>query len=313
MTSVLYDVPGPKARRRSLIASIITGAALVGGLAWVIVTLASQGLFDADRWDIFRDPVVWEGLLVRGLLTTLQVAALGSILAVLLGSVFALLRLSERAVVRIPMTIVIEFLRGMPVLLMMFFILILFATSQYWAVVLGLALYNGAIIGEALRAGIVALPRGQREAGMALGMTPLLTRLLIEFPQAFRAMTPIIVAQLVVLLKDSSLGYIVGLQELVREQRLQAEFFGFSQYGFSFFLITLGIYLIVNLALSMLARRLAARNPGGRASRRAARKTTGENADTTAIASIRARRSAAQTPMGLSDSGGAGDGGGGEN
>lgn len=287
MTSVLYDVPGPKAHRRSLIASIVTGLALVGGLGWVIVTLANEGLFDADRWDIFQDPVVWQGLLQRGLLTTLAVAATGSVLAVLFGSLLALLRLSANRLIRIPITIIIEFLRGMPVLLMMFFILILFATSQYWAVVLGLALYNGAIIGEALRAGIVALPRGQREAGLAVGLSPLRTRLLIEFPQAFRAMTPIIVAQLVVLLKDSSLGYIVGLQELVREQRLQAEFYGFSQYGFSYFLITLGIFLVVNFSLSALARRLSARNPAGRIPRRAARKTTGENADTTAISSIR--------------------------
>ncbi|WP_082514921.1 MULTISPECIES: amino acid ABC transporter permease [unclassified Microcella] len=283
MTSVLYDVPGPRARRRSLIASILTGVGLAAGLAWVIATLAGEGLFDYERWDIFQDPLVWEGLLVRGLLTTLQVAALASVLAILVGSVFAVLRLSSLALVRIPVTIVLEFFRGMPVLLMMFFILILFATSQYWAVVLGLALYNGAIIGEALRSGIVALPKGQREAGLALGLTPLKARLLIEFPQAFRAMAPIVVAQLVVLLKDSSLGYIVGLQELVREQRLQAEFFGFSQYGFSFFVITLGLFLTVNLTLSWFARRLAARTPGGRASRRAARRAIGESADTTVI------------------------------
>lgn len=292
MTSVLYDVPGPRARRRSLIASIVTGILLLGGLAWVIVTLASEGLFNAERWDIFRDPLVWSAL-GGALLVTLQVAAIASVLAVLFGSLFAILRLSALKAVRIPATVVLEFLRGMPVLLMMFFILIMFATSQYWAVVMGLALYNGAIIGEALRAGIVALPKGQREAGLALGMTPLLTRLLVEFPQAFRAMTPIIVAQLVVLLKDSSLGYIVGLEELVRRQRTLAEFYGFSQYGFSFFVITLFAFLIVNLALSRLARSLAARNPGGRATRRAARKTTGENADTTAIASIRARQSEA--------------------
>ncbi|RZS57678.1 amino acid ABC transporter membrane protein 2 (PAAT family) [Microcella alkaliphila] len=308
MTSVLYDVPGPRARRRALIASIITGIALAGALAWVIVTLTGEGLFDADRWDVFRDPVVW-GALGGALLVTLQVAAIASVLAVLLGSVFALLRLSRLKVVRVPTTVVLEFLRGMPVLLMMFFILIMFATSQYWAVVMGLALYNGAIIGEALRAGIVALPKGQREAGLALGMTPLLTRLLVEFPQAFRAMTPIIVAQLVVLLKDSSLGYIVGLEELVRRQRTLAEFYGFSQYGFSFFVITLFAFLIVNLVLSMLARRLASRDPAGRASRRAARKTTGENADTTAIASIRTRRSEAQPPVAPPSDHGGGDGG----
>lgn len=282
MTSVLYDVPGPKARRRSLVASIATGLALAGGLTWVIVTLAGEGLFDAERWDIFQDPLVWRAL-GSALLVTLQVAAIASVLAVLLGSVFAVLRLSALAIVRVPVTIILEFFRGMPVLLMMFFILILFATSQYWAVVLGLTLYNGAIIGEALRSGIVALPKGQREAGLALGLTPLKARLLIEFPQAFRAMTPIIIAQLVVLLKDSSLGYIVGLEELVRRQRTLAEFYGFSQYGFSFFVITLGTFLVVNLSLSWLARRVSARSPGGRGTRRAARAAIGESADTTAI------------------------------
>lgn len=286
MTSVLYDVPGPKARRQSLIASIVTGVLLAAGLGWVLMTLASEGLFDYERWDIFQDPVVWNGLLVRGLLVTLQVAALASVLAILLGSVFAILRLSSVALVRIPVTVVLEFFRGMPVLLMMFFILILFSTSQYWAVVLGLTLYNGAIIGEALRSGIVALPKGQREAGLALGLTPLKARLLIEFPQAFRAMAPIVVAQLVVLLKDSSLGYIVGLNELVREQRLQAEFFGFSQYGFSFFVITLGMFLIVNMTLSWFARRLAARSPGGRGARRAARAAIGESSDTRVITTM---------------------------
>jgi glutamate transport system permease protein len=282
MTSVLYDVPGPRARRRSLIASIATGLLLAGGLAWVIATLAGEGLFAAERWDIFQDPLVWAAL-GRAVLVTLQVAALASVLAVLLGSVFAVLRLSSVALVRIPVTIVLEFFRGMPVLLMMFFILILFATSQYWAVVMGLTLYNGAIIGEALRSGIVALPKGQREAGLALGLTPLKSRLLIEFPQAFRAMAPIVVAQLVVLLKDSSLGYIVGLEELVRRQRTLAEFYGFSQYGFSFFVITLGAYLVLNLTLSWFARRLAARSPSGRRVRRTARASIGESADTTVI------------------------------
>jgi len=306
MTSVLYDVPGPKARRRSVYLSIAIGLVLLGVLSWVLLTLGREGLFDYDRWDIFQDPLVWSAL-GRALLVTLQVAAIASVLAVLLGCVFAVLRLSSLAVVRIPVTIVLEFFRGMPVLLMMFFILIFFATSQYWAVVLGLTVYNGAIIGEALRSGIVALPKGQREAGLALGLTPLKARLLIEFPQAFRAMTPIIVAQLVVLLKDSSLGYIVGLTELVRRQRTLGEFYGFSQYGFSFFVITLGAFLLVNLTLSYIARRLASRSPGGRATRRAARSAIGEMADTTAIM-VPGRAARSHRTDGDGDGDGPGDG-----
>lgn len=269
MTQVLFDVPGPKARRRGVVLTLVTGAVILAILGWMVVTLAAQGLFSYERWDIFQDPLVWRGLL-GAMAVTLQVAALASVLAVLLGSVLALLRLSDHAAVRIPVTIVLEFLRGMPVLLMMFFILILFAVEAYTAVVAGLALYNGAIIGEALRAGVRALPRGQREAGLSLGLTELRTRLLIEFPQAFRSMAPIIVAQLVVLLKDSSLGYIVGLQEIVRYQRLSAEFFGYSQYAFSYFLITLGMFLVVNLTLSWLARRLARRGSGRGSAGRAA-------------------------------------------
>src|SRR5699024_8650361 len=132
-----------------------------------------------------------------GVLRTLQAAGAAAVLALILGVVFALLRTANTAWIRVPTTIVLEFVRGMPVLLMMLFILLAFSSGAYWAVVLALGLYNGAIIGEALRAGLAALPRGQREAGLSLGMRELQTRMIIEFPQAFRQMLPIIVAQLV--------------------------------------------------------------------------------------------------------------------
>ena len=131
--------------------------------------------------------------------------------------------------------------------------------DPFQATAIALILYNGAIIGEALRSGLLALPRGQREAGLAIGLTGIRTRLLIEFPQAFRNMLPIIVAQLVVLLKDTSLGYIVGLAELVQRGRLTSSFFGAQQYGFSLFIVVLGMYLVVNLAVSAIARYLARR------------------------------------------------------
>ena len=166
---MLYDAPGPKTRRRSRIISAIVLLAVVAILAWVILTLAAQGVFDAERWDIFNDPLVWLALL-DGLWVTLQVAFYGAILAISLGMVLSLLRSSDRRAVRIPTTIVLEFLRGMPVLLMILFILLLFSTGAFWAVVLALGLYNGAIIGEALRSGLESLPRGQRESGLAIGL-----------------------------------------------------------------------------------------------------------------------------------------------
>ena len=267
-SSVLFDAPGPKARRLSLTSSIIAGVLILLGLAWIALTLAAPresggitlpGYFDPSRWDIFADPEVWSFIIFQGVLGTLRAALTAAVFAIVLGVIFSLLRSSEIAWIRIPTAIVLEFLRGMPVLLMMLFILLVLSTDAFWAVVAALSLYNGALIGEALRAGLAALPRGQREAGLSLGMRPLQSKMLVEFPQAFRQMLPIIVAQLVVLLKDTSLGYIVGYTELLRvTMNNLASFYG-NRYLFSLFVVTLVLYLAMNLTLSWFARWLSKR------------------------------------------------------
>ncbi|WP_173921837.1 amino acid ABC transporter permease [Agromyces sp. Marseille-P2726] len=276
-SSVLFDAPGPRARRLSTISSVITGIVILAGLGWIAWTLAQPresggitlpGYFDPSRWDIFADPEVWQFIVFQGVLGTLRAALTAAVIAVALGVVFSLLRSSTIAWIRIPTAIVLEFLRGMPVLLMMLFILLVLNTGAFWAVVAALSLYNGALIGEALRAGLASLPRGQREAGLSLGMRPLQSKMLVEFPQAFRQMLPIIVAQLVVLLKDTSLGYIVGYVELLRvNMNNLASFYG-NRYLFSLFVVTLVLYLTMNLLLSWFARwlskRTAARSSGRR-------------------------------------------------
>lgn len=267
-TSVLFDAPGPKARRRSLISSIVAGVLILAGLAWIVMTLAAPresggitlpGYFDPSRWDIFADPALWSRILTAGVWATLSAALTASVFAIALGILLSLMRSSAIAWIRIPTAIVLEFVRGMPVLLMMLFILLVMNTGAFWAVVAALSLYNGAIIGEALRAGLAALPRGQREAGLSLGMRPLQSKMLVEFPQAFRQMLPIIVAQLVVLLKDTSLGAIVGYVELLRLNMYQLATFYGNRYLFSFFIVTLVLYLIMNLSLSWFARWLSKR------------------------------------------------------
>lgn len=257
-SSVLYDAPGVRTKRRSRMISWVVAAVVLGVVGYSTFTLGSQGLFDAKRWDIFNDPLVWLDLL-RALGTTLIAAAIAGTGAILLGMVLALLRLAASRWIRIPTTVVLEILRGLPVLLLMLFILLVFRVNPFVSVVVALVLYNGAIIGEALRSGLVALPRGQREAGLAIGLSGLQTRLLIEFPQAFRNMLPIIIAQLVVLLKDTSLGYIVGMLELLRRGRLISENFGAGTYAFSVFLVMVALYLAVNLTVSFIARTVAKR------------------------------------------------------
>jgi glutamate transport system permease protein len=198
----------------------------------------------------------------NGLLNTLSVAAVGMVLATVLGALLAVGRLSDHAWVRIPVGAVIEFFRAVPLLLLILFCLLFLPTvgvpmTAFRALVLGLTLYNMAVLAEIFRAGILSVDRGQREAAFALGMRKTQVMTLVLLPQAVRRMLPVLVAQLVVLLKDSSLGFIVGYVELLRTARSLVEFFSFSfgsQYTFQLYVAAAVIYIVVNVLLSQLAR-----------------------------------------------------------
>lgn len=263
--SVLYDAPGPKARARSRVISVVGVLAIAALLGWVIYRLAipqvaangaeTPPILDPTRWTPLAEPQVWTQM-AKGVGATLGAAAVGMVGALVLAVLFAFGRLASSKLIRVPVATVLEFFRGMPVLLMMLFILLVASTGAFIAVVIALIVYNGAILGEALRAGILSLNKGQREAGLSIGLTPTRTRLLIELPQAFTQMLPIIMAQLVVLLKDTSLGYIVGYYELLRTVKNLATFFG-NYYMFTFWLVGAVIYLAINLLVSWLGRRAA--------------------------------------------------------
>ena len=263
--TVLYDAPGPKARARSRVISVIGVLALLALLGWVVYRLAipqvavngavTAPILDPTRWEPLGESQVWV-LMAQGVGATLSAAAVGMVGALILAVLLAFGRLASNPVIRVPITIVLEFFRGMPLLLMMLFILLVASTGAFVAVVAALIVYNGAILGEALRAGILSLNKGQREAGLSIGLTPVRTRLLIELPQAFTQMLPIIMAQLVVLLKDTSLGYIVGYYETLRTVKNLATYFG-NYYMFTFWLVGAVIYLAINLLVSWIGRRAA--------------------------------------------------------
>ncbi|MCA1656033.1 MAG: amino acid ABC transporter permease, partial [Pseudonocardiaceae bacterium] len=131
--------------------------------------------------------------------------------------------------------------------------------SPYAAVVLGLMLYNGSVLAEVFRAGILALPRGQAEAAYALGMRKTQVMVLILLPQALRAMMPTIISQLVVLLKDTALGFLITYEELLRfAQRIGGD----GQFGRPFVptaLVVAAIYIGLCLLLTWLANYLQKR------------------------------------------------------
>lgn len=273
MSSVLYDAPGPRARRRSLLASSVGGVILLALLYVAYRQLDAREQWDPDRWRVFSDPPlgfeaqeVWRSLLVTGLLETLRAAAVAAVIAAVVGLVLAIGRMAQARWVRVPLIVVIEFFRGLPVVLLMFFGVIALGLPLFWGVVFGLVLYNGAIVAEIFRAGIVSLPKGQTEAAYAIGLTRMQTLFTITLPQAVRRMLPSLVSQLVVLNKDTSLGYIVGYAELLRRLQLNTQFFG-QRYWFQFFVVGAAIYIAVNFTLSRLAvwleRRGSAKAAGG--------------------------------------------------
>jgi glutamate transport system permease protein len=259
MSSVLYDAPGPRARRRELLLSAVAGVVLLAVLFVMYRQLDSREQWAAERWQVFTEPPlgqnaadVWRSLLVTGLLATLQAAAVAAVIAAVVGLILAFGRMARPGWIRVPVIAVIEFFRGLPVVLLMFFGVIALGLPLFWGVVFGLVLYNGAIIAEILRAGIVSLPKGQTEAAYAIGLSRTQTLFTILLPQAVRRMLPSLVSQLVVLNKDTSLGFIVGYAELLRRLQTNTQFFG-QRYWFQFFVVGTAIYIAVNFTLSRIA------------------------------------------------------------
>jgi glutamate transport system permease protein len=259
MSAVLYDAPGPRARRRELVGSIVAGLVVLGLLYFAYRQLDSRDQWEPERWQVFTDPPlgqsaedVWRSMLVTGLGATLRAAAVSAVIAAVVGLVLAIARMARVRWVRWPTTAVIEFFRGLPVVLLMFFGVIALGLPIFSGVVFGLVIYNSAIIAEILRAGIVSLPKGQSEAAYAIGLSRTQTLLTILLPQAVRRMLPSLVSQLVVLLKDTSLGFIIGYAELLQGLRNNTQFFG-QRYWFQFFVVGAAIYIAVNFTLSRLA------------------------------------------------------------
>ncbi|WP_051619965.1 amino acid ABC transporter permease [Haematomicrobium sanguinis] len=229
--TVLYDAPGPKAKRRNLMLSILTMVIVAALAALIIWRLAEAGQFSARKWSVFTLPAAWN-LLFEGWLATLRAFVVAAIGALALGLVLAMGRLSVHKWISIPVTWITEFFRAIPVLIFMMLMYyglptIGISMTPYVAVVTALILYNGSVLAEVFRAGIQALPKGQSEAGYAIGLRKSQVMTSILLPQAIRNMLPVIIAQLVVALKDTALGFIITYEELLYAIR---QFFRLSAY-----------------------------------------------------------------------------------
>jgi glutamate transport system permease protein len=268
-STILYDHPGPRARIRNAVLSVVFGVALLGLLWWIYRKFDEKGQWAGALWAPFARTETWTQFILPGLLQTLLAAGTAMLLSLAFGLIFSVARLSDHWWIRLPAGIVVEFFRAVPLLLMIFFIfygvpfVINAPVTAFWAVVIGLTLYNGSVLAEAFRAGIRAVPAGQSEAGYAIGMRKSGVMRHILVPQAARAMLPVIVSQLVVLLKDTALGYIVAFPELMQRgvNDLSANFGNVVAAA----MVIAVIYIVINSLLTMLAgwleRRTKRRSP----------------------------------------------------
>jgi len=238
-TNVLYDAPGPRARRQAAIGGVIATIALVALLALVVKRLANKGQFAGKLWGPIVNPsdesfsLVWN-LLGKGVLATVTAAVLAITFSLIIGSAVGVARIMLGRWSKLPVIGLIELLRGLPVVITIYFASRVLPElgvtmtgmpggAGLWFLVIGLTAYNSVVIAEIIRAGVASLPLGQNEAALAIGLSPGASMRLVLLPQAIRVMLPALISQVVVILKDTSLAAVLGLYtELLRQGNLIA-------------------------------------------------------------------------------------------
>jgi glutamate transport system permease protein len=256
--SVLFDAPGPRARARNRVFNVVTAVA-IALVIWVVYSqLNAKGQLTAAKWEPFLTANLWKTYILPGVQGTLIAAAVSILLALVLGFVLGVGRLSDHPAIRWTSAVIVEFFRAVPVLIMMIFAYFLYALYDVFpaknlalgGVITGLTLYNGAVIAEIVRAGVNALPRGQKEAAFSLGLRWGQTMRSILLPQAITSMLPVLISQMVVVLKDTAIGYQITFVEMVRQGTQVGSAYG----NYIPALIVIAVLMItVNFALSQFA------------------------------------------------------------
>ncbi len=260
LDDVLFSDPNPKAQALTRVVSVIVSVALIGLAAGILFRFNAAGQFDARLWEYFAWSTTW-AFLAKGLFGTLASAATAAVIALTLGLVLVLGRLSRTRLTRWPATAVVEFLRGVPTLLLIYVCFLVLPSvgiklSTYWMLTLPVGLSAAAVVAEVYRAGVLAVPRGQTDAARSLGMTEAQVFFRIVFPQALRYIVPALVAQLVIVVKDTTFGYVVTYGELMQNAKvLVANYHALVPV----YLVTAVLYCLVNYAISRASRRLGRR------------------------------------------------------
>jgi glutamate transport system permease protein len=251
---ILFDLPGPRSRRRIRIAAVLAVLAAAALLALAVRQFGVHGQLAADKWRMFAE-WPYQRFLLKGLVRTLEAAAVCTVLALPLGALLALARLARTRFVRWPAAVFTEVFRSVPALLLVYLFLLglpRFGVTLpvFWQLVVPIVISGTATVAELFRAGVLSMDRGQFEAAYSIGLGYWAAMRLIILPQVVRRLVPVLVTQVVSLLKDTTLGYVVSYSELLNSGKTLAQY---TQALVQTYLVVAVIYVIVNGLLSRLA------------------------------------------------------------
>lgn len=259
---VLFDVPGPRAARRIRIASVAAGILVLALIAAAVYQFYVHGQLAASQWEIFGRVSIIR-FLAEGLVATLLATAAAAVVAAPLALLAAFGRLAKSRIVRTVAAVYVEFLRAVPVLLLLYVFLFVLPHyglnfSPFWMLVIPLALSNSAALAEIFRAGILSMERGQTEAALAIGLSGWQTMRLVIMPQALRRLAPTLISQGIYLLKGTTLGYVVSYTELLYQAQVIGEYHNIFQHIngplVQSYLVVMAVFVAINASLAKLAR-----------------------------------------------------------
>lgn len=264
MQEALYERPGPKTRKKIAIFTSITIVLIVILLGVVIYQFYINGQLDKKYWYFFLRLSTWK-FIGKGLIGTVEAAVLSGIMTFILGFLYMIARISPYKILNLIGTALIEFTRGVPTLLFVYFFFLVapqFGVNlpSILRISLPVAISASGIVAEVLRTGINAIPKGQKEAALSLGLTNVKVFLKIVFPQAFRYVIPSLISEMVIVVKDTTFAYVVNFPDLLQNAKVFV-----SNYDalLPVYLLVAIIYILINYALNKLAVYFNERNKAG--------------------------------------------------
>ncbi len=256
----LYEPPGPAARKKIAAATAVSLVLIILLMIAVIRQFEVNGQLDAKYWSFFGRRTTWS-FLGKGLLGTLEAALSAGAITFAAGFLLMVGRISSYKILRGISTALIEFTRGVPTLLFIYFFFLVVPQfgvkmAAFWKVTLPVAISACGVVAEVLRSGVNAVPRGQREAALSLGMRESHVFLKVVFPQAIRYVIPALISELVIVVKDTTFAYVVSFPDLMQNAKVLI-----SNYDamLSVYLVIAVIYILINFLLNQASAYMAKR------------------------------------------------------